>query len=205
MSIFLLLHGIAGLLLDKVKSIRMFFAPKKFILLRDLGIITVPSDYEHYCALDSFRKRNPEMFKCFDERLTDANFQNPSYVLHAGDKLWVRVYRQVGLHATTTTKERMEFLEREGAIYTGAQGAMIVFEQKRDLLPKGYWYSSMDVRERLFIEEHEHVYMPELSAGDNFCFFVGYFNLPCLHYMAFMCFSKARAFKPPHRGRLLGT
>jgi hypothetical protein len=202
---FLMMDIIWRFFASAAKNIYGFFVPTKFVLLADLGIVTVPSGYEHYRTLKSFREKYMDMFKNFDDRITDANFQNPSCLLHPGDRLHVRVYRQVGLHATTTAKERMSFLEGEGAVYTGAQGAALVFEQKRDLLPKGYFFSSLDVRERLFNEEHEHVYMPVLSAGESFCFFVGFFNLPCLHYMAFLCFSEVCSPKHPRRGRLLGT
>jgi len=34
-------------------------------------------------------------------------------------------------------------------LLAGAQGASVVWEQKKDQLPKGYWYCSFDEKDRL--------------------------------------------------------
>jgi hypothetical protein len=42
---------------------------EKFALLVDLGTITVPGDYDHATALESFRKRNRSKFLHYSDDL----------------------------------------------------------------------------------------------------------------------------------------
>lgn len=105
---------------------------EKFEVLVDLGVITVPDDYminPVFCGM---------------------NFSNPSRVLKPGDKLRVEACRQI-VPGTTTSKERMAYLERceGGNVYLGAQGIELVIEQKIGQLPRDYWYGSFDREENL--------------------------------------------------------
>src|SRR3989344_9566179 len=88
---------------------------EKFALLVDLGIITVPDDYDHANRLATFLERNREKFYNVDNDITDQNF--PSRILKPGDKLLVRAFKQI-VPDTTTSEERMAFLETQGAVYT---------------------------------------------------------------------------------------
>src|SRR5207244_1674639 len=81
----------------------------KFAELADLGIITVPDDYDHATQLDKFMKANRKKFYDVNKNITDANFPNPSRVLKPGDKLRVRVFEQI-VGGTTTSDECMKFL-----------------------------------------------------------------------------------------------
>lgn len=67
----------------------------KFALLVDLGIITVPDDYDHKTALKTFGKKNRKKFYYYEEAITDQNFPNPTRILKPGDKLRVRVFQQI--------------------------------------------------------------------------------------------------------------
>ena len=133
---------------------------EKFVLLADLGIITVPEDYRHDTRLASFSFRvrhqddefRPSPFQ--NPAITDANFPNPSRILLPGDKLHVRVFRQVV--NLTTSSERMAFLETQKAVHVGVQGASLVLEQKRDTLPKGYSCCCFDKKKRLLKTARYH-------------------------------------------------
>ena len=109
---------------------------KKFALLVDLGIITVPEGYDHATHLSAFRKEHYEKFYDYNDDINDANFSRPSRILKPGDKLRVRVFEQV-VGGATTSEERRAFLAAQKAIRTGAQGASLVVEQKRSQLPEG--------------------------------------------------------------------
>ncbi|MBI4155623.1 MAG: hypothetical protein HY507_00110 [Candidatus Zambryskibacteria bacterium] len=140
---------------------------EKFALLADLGIITVKADYVHGKQISSFLEKYPKMFYDYDKNITDANFPRPSRILKPGDKLWVRAYKQI-VGGTTTSEERMTFLETQNvAIYTGAQGSSLVFEQKRDQLPKGFWYASFDKEERLWKDSDGNRGVPGVHADLN--------------------------------------
>ena len=163
---------------------------QKFALLADLDIITVPRDYVHKTRLDSFMKQNRKKFYDVNNNITDANFSNPSRILKPGDKLWVRAFEQV-VSGTTTTKERMDFCRQQPTNHwVGAQGNSLVFDQKRDQLPKGKWYESFDEEDRLWEDTHGYrrvSYLDAYSDGD-FDWYLGHFGPPWNVSLAFFCF-----------------
>lgn len=161
---------------------------KKFALLVDLGIITVPDDYVHEKWLTIFGKQNRKKFYYYNNNITDKNFPNPTRILKPGDKLRVRAFRQV-VDGTTTSEERMAFLATQKAIHTGAQGASLVFDQKRDQLPKGKWYASFDEPDRLWCAGGYHK-VPGVSADldGDFGFYFGDFEDVWDDVNAFLCF-----------------
>lgn len=164
-------------------------APKeKFALLVDLGIITVPDNYVHEKRLTTFGKQNRKKFYYYNNDITDKNFSNPTRILKPGDKLRVRAFKQV-VDGTTTSEERMAFLATQKAVHTGAQGASLVFDQKRDQLPKGKWYASFDEKDRLWYAGgyHRVPYVFAHSDGD-FSFILGHFEDVWLDDSAFVCF-----------------
>src|SRR3989344_121874 len=166
---------------------------EKFALLVDLGIITVPDNYDHTTSLKSFMERNREKFCRADKNITDQNFSNPTCILKPGDKLHVRVFKQI-VEGITTSEERMAFLVMQKAVYVGAQGASLVFEQKRDQLPKGMWYTSFDKKERLYMESSGYHMVSRigtyLSNDDDFSFRLGNFEGALSLGDAFLCFSE---------------
>ena len=164
----------------------------KFALLVDLGIITVPDNYVHATHLASFKTKHQggkKSFYGYNNDLTDANFSNPTRILKPGDKLAVRAFKQI-VPGTTTSEERMTFLATQNAVHTGAQGASLVFEQKRDQLPKGKWYASFDEKDRLWEDSDGHRRVPYVFAYSDvgFNFALGYFEDVWCDVGAFFCF-----------------
>lgn len=151
---------------------------EKFALIVDLGIITVPDDYNHRTALAMCLKKNRKMFYGANEKITDANFTNPTRILKAGDQLRVRAYGHVKAGMTTTPGQRMVFLREKNSVFTGAQGVFLVFEQKRDQLPNGKWYASFDEPERLCVgaDGSHWVPMVRVSYGVSYSFGLGCFE-----------------------------
>ena len=139
---------------------------EKFTLFADLGIIMVPEDYVHEKQLGLFEKKNRKKFYFYNDAITDTNFSNPTRILKPGDKLWVRAFKQV-ISGNTTSEDRMGFLKKMNAIHTGAQGASLVWEQKRDLLPKGYWYCSFDEKDRLWKDADGNHRVPFVNAHSD--------------------------------------
>jgi hypothetical protein len=163
---------------------------QKFTLLADLGTITVPADYVHATRLATFEKQNRIKFWGYDENITDTNFSNPSRILKAGDKLHVRAYGHA-VKDTSTSEERMEFLRMQRAVFVGAQGASLAFEQKRQELPKGKWYASFDEPDRLWVDADGRPRVPGVHAFEDgaFNFNLGYFEEPWDDNYAFLSFS----------------
>ncbi len=164
---------------------------EKFALLVDLGIITVPETYLHETQLTTFGKQNRKKFYHYNNEITDKNFPNPTRVLKPGDKLRVRAFKQV-VGDTTTSEECMAFLATQKAIHVGVQGASLVWDQKRDQLPKGKGYVSFDEKDRLWTHADGDHGVPRVDAGSDgdFGFSLGYFELVWRDGSAFLCFTE---------------
>ncbi|MEK7639263.1 MAG: hypothetical protein AAB388_03840 [Patescibacteria group bacterium] len=183
-------HVVAGVFQSIIdKSATSADGSKKFALLVDLGTIVVPENYEHETALARFATANRGKCYYFNNLLTDANFNHPSRVLKPGDRLQVRAFHQI-VSGTTTSEERLAFLRTQGAVFTGAQGAALVFEQKRNQLPKGKWYASFDEMECLpSLENYHRVPDVYASTDGDFSVDLGYFEEVWHQRHAFFCFS----------------
>jgi hypothetical protein len=174
---------------EPTESSRTFASAQKFALLVDLGEITVPDDYVHESLLATFRKQNRKKFYYWNDEITDKNFPNPPRVLKPGDKLRVRAYQQV-VPGSTSSEERMAFLATQKPVYTGAQGASLVFDQRRDQLPKGKWYASFDEPDRLWKDAGGRHKVPVVRCFSDWDFrfdlgdFEGVWHDDC----AFLCF-----------------
>lgn len=165
---------------------------EKFGLLVDLGTITVPADYDHANWLAKFKVKHQggekKSFYSYNDAITDEDFPNPSRILKPGDRLWVRAFEQV-FKGTTTSDERMAFLATQKAIHAGAQGASLVFDQKRDQLPKGKWYASMDEKKRLWKDAYGRHGVPGVGARSDgdFRFNLGYFEHVWNEFSVLLC------------------
>ena len=184
-------NAVAALLQSIIDTAATTPAPSaKFALLCDLGYIEVPVGYEFDTALKSFRKVNRKKFYYYNDDISDANFNNPSRVLKAGDRLRVRAFHQTAA-GTTTSIERMDFLRAQsGNVFVGAQGAALVFEQKCAELPKGKWYASFDEADRLYEGAGLRCRVPGVGASTDggFRFDLGGFGSPWDRGNAFLCF-----------------
>jgi len=151
-----------------------YLADKSFILLADLGICTIPENYVHNKQLSLLDRKN---FYYFNKDILDKNFPNPNRIFKPGEEFYVCVFKQ-NTNGRTTTKKRMEFLAKQNAVYAGAQGVSVVYEQKRDQLPKGYWYLSFDEKKRLWEDKNRSYRIPYLGAytDGNFEFNISFFE-----------------------------
>jgi hypothetical protein len=127
----------------------------KFEIFIDLGLITIPSNYVHKTFLAGARKRLCAGNTRICEGITDLNYSKQDRVINPGEQFRVCIFRQVvnGLakdsttlgQRTSTTEERMNYLSKyKDPVFLGAQGAVLVLEQKGYVLPKGLWCISMD-------------------------------------------------------------
>ncbi len=162
---------------------------EKFGLLLDLGVITVPDDFVHSTHLATFSKNNKKKFYYYNDDITDKNFNKATVQLVPGRKLRVKAFQQT-VSGNTTSEERMAFLKTQNNIFTGAVGAALVFEQKRDLLPKGKWYCSFDEKEALWKDSVGYHRVPDVRArsGGAFDFDLGYFGRDWVAGFVLLCF-----------------
>ena len=160
---------------------------EKFVPLADLGIVTVPEKHQ----LAAFRKENERFFWHYNEAITDAHFSNPTRTLKPDDRFRVQVFRQV-VSGATTSEERIDFCRRqEGNAFVGAQGISLVFGQRRDLLPRGLWYGSLDHRKHLWRDTSGCHGVPNLVvlSGGGFDLDLRCFEQPRDEGYAFLLFS----------------
>ncbi|HUT96094.1 MAG TPA: hypothetical protein VMW82_00795 [Candidatus Paceibacterota bacterium] len=164
-------------------------SPEKFSLFVDLGIITMPDDYVHSTRLASFEKENRKRFYGWNDDITDENFSKATVQLKPGQKLHVKVFKQI-VDGTTTSEERLAFLKTQNAILVSAQGVSLVFEQKREDLPKGYGYLSFDKKEALWKDADGHHGVPYLTrrSDGDWLFRLGSFETYWLAYYCLLCF-----------------
>lgn len=170
---------------------------EKFSLLVDLGIITVPANYVHGTQLASFevqyrnlKENGWKMFYGWNTSSNDANFPNPSRILKPGDRLLVSAYKQI-VGGTTTSVERMDFCRKQpGNVWVGPQGNSLVFEQKRDQLPKNFWYTSFDEEQHCWKDsDGEHRVSCLLASSDGvFRWNLGILEKVWYDFHAFLCF-----------------
>lgn len=118
-----------------------------FGLVTEIGTLVVPKNYKHETYLTDSCGRIGHGSRVF----SDDHYPNPTRVMRPGDKFRVSAFKQKT--ERTCYLEQMEFLrELPGVVFTGAQGAAIVWELLRDRMPKDLWLLSMDEPPRLWTE-----------------------------------------------------
>lgn len=143
----------------------------RYEFLADLGEIVVPDDYVHETRLDLFGAANRAAFYNYNEGITSANFAKASTRLEPGRRLHVTAYR-VKKGCVVTSTDNRDFLKKKRSVLTGAHGNSLVWEQKRDVLPKDLWHLSFDEEDTLWVDAHGDRRVSSVSVnshgGSNF-------------------------------------
>lgn len=147
----------------------------RYQFLANLGEIVVLEDFDHDTYLDTFGAAHKGDFYYYNEALTSANFTKATTRLMPGRRLQVDAYR---IKTRVTSVDNLAFLASQGSVLTGAQGAGLVWQQKRAQLPKGYWYASFDEKEALWKDADGSHRVPGVYAGSggDFSFDLGGFG-----------------------------
>ena len=153
--------------------------PDKFELLTTFEII-VPADYNHATRLDTFRtkhqnEKNKE-FYFYNGAITDTNYAAKATTkLTAGRRFLVKAF---GIKKTASSLDCLAKVKAENGVLTGAQGASLVYEQRKDELPKGKYYVSFDEKDALWRGPFGRRRVPDVRAdsGGDFCFGLGDFE-----------------------------
>lgn len=140
-------------------------------------VIIVPNDYVHKNRLSTFEKKYKKEFYFYNDAITDKNFSNPSVVLKSGRKLLVKPFA-IKPGKRITSEDNLTLIKSQNGIFTGAQGASLVYELAKDKLLKGKWYISFDKKDRLWkdaVGYHGVPFVHRNSVG-GFEFNLGYFE-----------------------------
>ena len=86
----------------------------------------------------------------------------------------------------------MAFLASRNAVYTGAHGLLLVWDQYRDRLPKDFWCGSFDKKERLWKDQAGRHAVPGLEAisGGPFCVGIARWENSWCETDLILCFNK---------------
>mgnify|MGYP001598746082 CR=1 FL=1 len=123
-----------------------------FRLLNTFDLV-VPKSYNHATQLDSFRREHPENLSYYDRLITDENFGRATTKLAPGQRFEVEIFQIMEI---VTSNDCMRFLRAKKAILTGAQGASLVWQEKKEELPLDKWHASFDEKEALLVTNGSH-------------------------------------------------
>ena len=154
-----------------------------FKLLKEFNF-TVPIDYSHVTQLATFTKQFGSKFHYFDYTINDENFSNVTCQLEKGSIYTVKIF---AIKERITSEDCLNFLKSCNAILTGAQGASLLWQEKKDKLPADKLYLSFDEKDALWLDIDGKHRVPMLSrdlyGGWRFGlgrFEVGWFETNCL-------------------------
>ena len=150
--------------------------------------IVVPEGYDHGKRLDSFDKEHRKAFYYYNDAITDKNYAKATTKLEPGRKLKVKVFQ---IKETVTSEDCMAKLRSEKAILVGAQGASLVWEQKKEELPVSRWSASFDEKDALWKDRYRRVPSVLRRSDGDFLFNLGYFENDWDDGYCLLCFSEA--------------
>src|SRR3989344_4716273 len=136
--------------------------------------IVVPEGYDHGKRLDSFDKEHRKAFYYYNDAITDKNYAKATTKLEPGP-LKVKVFQ---IKETVTSEDCMAKLRSEKAILVGAQGASLVWEQKKEELPVNRWSASFDEKDALWKDADGYHGVPGVgrNSDGDFKFNLGNFE-----------------------------
>jgi hypothetical protein len=186
----------AGFIRDSVRDKRNLLPPEEKFEVRkdgDLGVIEVPPHYGHGQLVDELKhKYQGNSVITGLEPLNPAWFSRSSCVLRVGERYHVEVVTQKEEGLTTWT-ERLKYLKERGAVHPGAHGLLLVFDQKRHMLPvqRERWFTVIDVEEHLYMSNRQlYVLVMEKEEAGTYKLCVSPVNRAISENTAFLCFTK---------------
>ena len=105
---------------------------------------TVPKDYNHPTQLASFAKENRKKFYFYNDNITDRNFAKVTNKLVPGKTYEAKIFK---ITKRVTSEDCLAFLKKtQKAIFVGAQGISVVWQQAKEQFPKE-WTVSFDEKD----------------------------------------------------------
>ncbi len=116
----------------------------EFRMLIDLGELTVPEGFVDKRCIKMFRKKydgEVHLGSVFSDNI--ALIKLSEIRLKAGDKFHVIIYEFISPFLSISSDEIRSFLQGENSLLLDIRGIILVYDQKKDLIPKSedYYYS----------------------------------------------------------------
>lgn len=137
----------------------------RFVYVKRFSL-TVPLDYVHATQLATFERRYREGLNHFNSNITDAHFSRATAELIPGKTYIVNIF---GTKETVTSEDCLNLLRSQKALLVGAQGASLVYQEKKEELPRGKCYASFDEKKTLWVGAYGNHRVPLVyrnSGGD---------------------------------------
>lgn len=109
--------------------------------------LTVPGSYDHGKQLTAFKSKAD--LRYYNDNITDANFARVTNKLEAGKTYLAKIF---GIKTRVTSEECLAFLNSQGGILVGAQGASLAQQLKKEHFPVGKWTISFDEKDALWAD-----------------------------------------------------
>lgn len=149
-------NAISDSLKQHVIITKLFGAPSKRFT------ITVPMDYNHDAQIDTFIKQRK--ITSYHSDLTSKNFANATNKLEPGQTYDVEI---IPILSVATRKEYMMFHHNRKHLLVGPQGLTLVYQLKKDELPKDKRIFSLDEDDALFKDDDGDTRFPCIEPGSN--------------------------------------
>ena len=134
----------------------------RFSLLSSLQF-TVPKDYNHPTQLASFAKENRKKFYFYNDNITDRNFAKVTNKLVPGKTYEAKIFK---ITKRVTSEDCLAFLKKtQKAIFVGAQGISVVWQQAKEQFPKGKWTVSFDEKDAFWQDADGRRRVPFVGRG----------------------------------------
>lgn len=146
------------------------FILDNFMLLEEFKLV-IPPEYDHKNRLRLFRSESEKEFYSYDPEITDENFGHTEAQMSPGELIIVKKF---AIKEVCSPEECLEFLKgQHDVVFAGGPHALaIVWEQKREALPKGKWTVSLQNKEGLLKGRNGDLRFPLLyrfsGGGERF-------------------------------------
>ena len=137
---------------------------------------TVPKDYNHPTQLASFAKENRKKFYFYNDNITDRNFAKVTNKLVPGKTYEAKIFK---ITKRVTSEDYLAFRKKtQKAIFVGAQGISVVWQQAKEQFPKGKWTVSFDEKDAFWQDANGRRGVPRVgrNIGDGWFFDLGRFE-----------------------------
>lgn len=154
--------------------------------------IKVPPLYDHRYCLEFFHANHQHNFPVWNDNITDPNFNRVTNVLVPGEAFGVKLFAPL---APEKPEDCLLFLQGQGAVFFGAQGLALLYNEAKDKIPRDQWLASLDREEGLYLGNDKRRRFPDL-----FCHATGwsgfglrYFHRPISPRILLVCFHELTA------------
>lgn len=127
--------------------------------------VTVPADYSHGTQIEDSKKKAQKdkvILFGYDSFFTNKNFEGETTKLLPGETFIIKIFP---ITEQATSQQCLAFLKNQKSLYFGLHGLTVVFDLKKDKLPKDKWIISFSPKDELLVDASGSHVVPYLSTS----------------------------------------